>query len=136
MGIFSSIMAARSEARQSKGARDADNPDRHRRPDGRKRRRPGRRWCTRGSECGSGECRVHVLGGTALAQQGLLWRPLALGVLVGWVVGAALFSGDIATRAVAGHRLFAMAAPTGGVILITAWLALIAAAFGSLLHRG
>ena len=77
-----------------------------------------------------------VLGGTALAQQGLLWRPLALGVLVGWVVGAALFSGDTATRAVAGHRLFAMAAPTGGVILITAWLALIAAAFGSLLHRG
>ena len=71
-----------------------------------------------------------ILGGTALAQQGLLWRPLALGVLVGWVVGAALFSGDIATRAVAGHRLFAMAAPTGGVILITAWLALIAAAFG------
>jgi uncharacterized membrane protein YgdD (TMEM256/DUF423 family) len=77
-----------------------------------------------------------ILGGAALAQQGLLWRPLALGVLVGWAVGAALFSGDVAMRAFVGHRLFAMAAPTGGVILIAAWLALVAAAFGSLLQRG
>ena len=65
----------------------------------------------------------------------MLWRPLALAVLVGWVVGAALFSGDIAMRAFAGHRLFAMAAPTGGVILIVAWLVLVAAALGSLLQR-
>jgi uncharacterized membrane protein YgdD (TMEM256/DUF423 family) len=77
-----------------------------------------------------------ILGGAALVQQHLLWRPLALGVLVGWVVGAALFSGDVALRAFAGHRLFAMAAPTGGVILIAAWLALVAAAFGSPLQRG
>jgi len=73
-----------------------------------------------------------LLGGAALAQQGLLWRPLALAVLIAWVVGAASFSGDIALRAFAGHRLFAMAAPTGGVILIAAWLALAAAAA---LHR-
>jgi uncharacterized membrane protein YgdD (TMEM256/DUF423 family) len=77
-----------------------------------------------------------ILGGAALARQGLLWRPLALGVLFGWVVGAALFSGDVAMRAFVGHRLFAMAAPTGGVILIAAWLALVAAAFGPLLQRG
>jgi uncharacterized membrane protein YgdD (TMEM256/DUF423 family) len=77
-----------------------------------------------------------ILGGAALAQQGLLRRPLALGVLVGWAVGAASFSGDVAMRAFVGHRLFAMAAPTGGVILIAAWLALVAAAFGSLLQRG
>ena len=76
-----------------------------------------------------------LLGGAGLAQQGLLWRPLALAVSVGWVVGAALFSGDIAMRAFAGHRLFAMAAPTGGVILIVAWLVLVAAALGSLLQR-
>jgi uncharacterized membrane protein YgdD (TMEM256/DUF423 family) len=67
-------------------------------------------------------------------QQGLLWRPLMLAVLVAWVVGAALFSGDVALRAFAGHRLFAMAAPTGGIILIAAWLALAAAAIGALLH--
>ena len=76
-----------------------------------------------------------LLGGAALARQGLLWRPLALGILVAWVVGTALFSGDIAMRAFAGHRLFAMAAPAGGVILIAAWLTLIAAAIGTFLQR-
>jgi uncharacterized membrane protein YgdD (TMEM256/DUF423 family) len=44
------------------------------------------------------------------------------------VLGAALFSGDIAMRAFAAHRLFPMAAPSGGFILIAAWLALAAAA--------
>src|SRR5208282_2163468 len=73
-----------------------------------------------------------VLGGAALMQQGALWRPLALVVLAAWVLGAALFSGDIALRAFAGHRLFPMAAPSGGIILIAAWLALIAAAIGAL----
>jgi uncharacterized membrane protein YgdD (TMEM256/DUF423 family) len=78
---------------------------------------------------------VAVLGGAALVQQGVLWRPLALIVLVAWVLGAVLFSGDIALRAFAGHRLFAMAAPTGGVILIGAWLALTAAAVAAM-RRG
>ena len=50
---------------------------------------------------------VAVLGGAALVQQGVLWRPLALIVLVAWVLGAVLFSSDIALRAFAGHRLFA-----------------------------
>ncbi len=77
-----------------------------------------------------------VLGGAALAHQGLVWRPAMLAVLAAWVVGALLFSGDIALRAFAGHRLFAMAAPTGGIILIAAWLALAATAVGALLHRG
>jgi uncharacterized membrane protein YgdD (TMEM256/DUF423 family) len=63
-----------------------------------------------------------------------VWRPLMLAVLIAWVVGAALFSGDIALRAFAGHRLFAFAAPTGGFILIAAWLALAAAAIAAVLH--
>jgi uncharacterized membrane protein YgdD (TMEM256/DUF423 family) len=75
-----------------------------------------------------------VFGGAALAQQGLLWRPLALAVLIAWIAGACLFSGDIALRAFTGHRLFAMAAPSGGIILIIAWLALAAAAVGALVH--
>jgi uncharacterized membrane protein YgdD (TMEM256/DUF423 family) len=75
-----------------------------------------------------------VLGGAALVQQGVLWRPLALIVLAAWVLGAVLFSGDIALRALAGHRLFAIAAPTGGVILIGAWLALTAAAVAAVLR--
>ncbi len=75
-----------------------------------------------------------VLGGAALVQQGVLWRPLAFVVLAGWVLGAALFSGDIALRAFAGHRLFPFAAPSGGFILIAAWLALAGAAVAALLR--
>ena len=75
-----------------------------------------------------------VLGGAALAQQGLLWRPLAWLALAAWLLGAALFAGDIALRAFAGHRLFPMAAPSGGIILIIGWLALAAAAIGAALR--
>jgi uncharacterized membrane protein YgdD (TMEM256/DUF423 family) len=72
-----------------------------------------------------------VLGGVALMQQGVLWRPLALVVLAAWVIGALLFSGDIGLRAFSGHRLFPMAAPSGGIILIAAWLAIAIAAVGA-----
>jgi uncharacterized membrane protein YgdD (TMEM256/DUF423 family) len=45
---------------------------------------------------------VAVLSGVALLQQGLLLRPLVLGVLSGWVLGSALFAGggpsEIAAR--------------------------------------
>lgn len=75
-----------------------------------------------------------IVGGTALHAQGVLWRPLLLAVLIAWIVGAALFSGDVALRAFAGHRLFPMAAPTGGIILIAAWLALAVAAVATLLR--
>jgi len=75
-----------------------------------------------------------LVGGAALYQQGVLWRPLTLVVLVAWIVGAALFSGDVALRAFAGHRLFPMAAPSGGIILIAAWLGLAAAAVGAMLR--
>ena len=69
-----------------------------------------------------------VIGGAALIQQGALWRPLALAVLAAWVLGAVLFSGDIALRAFTAHRLFPFAAPSGGSILIAAWLGLAGAA--------
>jgi len=69
-----------------------------------------------------------LVGGAALIQQGVLWRPLALVVLAAWIVGAGLFSGDIAMRAFAGHRLFPFAAPSGGMIMIAAWLALTVSA--------
>jgi uncharacterized membrane protein YgdD (TMEM256/DUF423 family) len=75
-----------------------------------------------------------VLGGAALVQQGLLWRPMMLVVLAAWVLGAALFSSDIALHALAGYRLFAMAAPTGGIILIAAWIGLAAASVGGLIR--
>jgi uncharacterized membrane protein YgdD (TMEM256/DUF423 family) len=69
-----------------------------------------------------------VVGGAALVQQGVLWRPLALVVVAAWVLGAVLFSGDIAMRAFAAHRLFPFAAPSGGMILIGGWLALTVSA--------
>jgi uncharacterized membrane protein YgdD (TMEM256/DUF423 family) len=69
-----------------------------------------------------------VLAAAALMQQGLFWRPLAFAALAGFVLGAWLFSGDIALRAFAGHRLFPFAAPSGGFILIASWLALAVAA--------
>jgi uncharacterized membrane protein YgdD (TMEM256/DUF423 family) len=75
-----------------------------------------------------------LVGGAALLQQGVLWRPLLLAVLIAWIVGAALFSGDVALRAFAGHRLFPLAAPTGGIVLIAGWLALAVAAVGALLR--
>jgi uncharacterized membrane protein YgdD (TMEM256/DUF423 family) len=76
-----------------------------------------------------------LVGGAALHAQGVLSRPLLFVVLVAWIVGAALFSGDVALRAFAGHRLFPMAAPTGGVILIAAWLGLAATAVAALFVR-
>jgi uncharacterized membrane protein YgdD (TMEM256/DUF423 family) len=76
-----------------------------------------------------------ILGGASLTQQGVLWRPVMLAVLITWAVGAALFSGDIALRAFSGHRLFPMAAPTGGILLTAAWIALIGAAICALIRR-
>lgn len=69
-----------------------------------------------------------IVGAAALIQQGALWRPLEVIVLAAWVLGAVLFSGDIALRAFTAHRLFPFAAPSGGFILIAAWLVLAAAA--------
>ena len=75
-----------------------------------------------------------MIGAAALIQNGLVWRGPAFAVLAAWVVGAVLFSGDIALRAFAGHRLFPMAAPSGGIILILGWLGFVVAAFGAVLR--
>jgi uncharacterized membrane protein YgdD (TMEM256/DUF423 family) len=45
---------------------------------------------------------------------------LAAGSLIG--LGSILFCGDLAIRALEGARLFPMAAPTGGLLLIGGWL--------------
>ena len=68
-----------------------------------------------------------LLAGVALVGQGALSRPLAVAALAGFVIGALLFSGDITLRVFAGQRLFPMAAPTGGTILILGWIAIAAA---------
>jgi uncharacterized membrane protein YgdD (TMEM256/DUF423 family) len=76
-----------------------------------------------------------VAATAALVAQGMLWRPLAMASLLAWILGALLFSGDLTLRAFTGHRLFVMAAPSGGVILIAGWLLFAAAAVSALLRR-
>ena len=63
-------------------------------------------------------------------------RSSVNGAAAGMAVGAALFAGDVSARAFIGHRLFPMAAPTGGTILIAAWLALAIAALVGAFQRG
>lgn len=69
-----------------------------------------------------------VLAAAALMHQRLLWPPLGAVAALGFVIGNALFAGDIATRAFAGHRLFPLAAPSGGTLLILSWLVVALAA--------
>ncbi len=47
----------------------------------------------------------------------------------GLALGTALFAGDLSMRAFAGSRLFPMAAPTGGSLMILSWFAM-AVGFG------
>ena len=73
-----------------------------------------------------------VIAAALAARSGLILRPLATVVLGGFVIGAGLFAADVAARAYLGERLFPMAAPTGGIILIVSWLVLAAAALAAL----
>lgn len=79
---------------------------------------------------------VALLAMAGALHLGLLFRPIGLVAAAGLILGAALFSGDIAMRAFAGHRLFPMAAPAGGVILIAAWLAVTVAAIITAVRAG
>lgn len=45
------------------------------------------------------------------------------------LLGLALFCGDLLLRHYVGERLFPMAAPTGGTLMILGWLAVAASAF-------
>jgi uncharacterized membrane protein YgdD (TMEM256/DUF423 family) len=69
-----------------------------------------------------------VVGASSLGEAGRLWRGASLVAIAGWLLGATLFSGDIALRAFFGHRLFPMAAPAGGMLLIVSWLVFALAA--------
>jgi uncharacterized membrane protein YgdD (TMEM256/DUF423 family) len=70
-----------------------------------------------------------ILALAALSATGTTHRlvtRIAAGVLV---VGLALFSGDLALRALHGTPMFPMAAPTGGIVLMAGWLLVGVAAF-------
>jgi uncharacterized membrane protein YgdD (TMEM256/DUF423 family) len=69
-----------------------------------------------------------VFGLTACRKQGLIHdRAASLGVTV-LILGSVLFSGDLALRAFQGQKLFAMAAPIGGGLMILGWLGVAVAA--------
>jgi uncharacterized membrane protein YgdD (TMEM256/DUF423 family) len=61
---------------------------------------------------------LSVLGGNRLRSIGS-WAVL---------LGLVIFSGDLLARAYLGTRLFPMAAPTGGVLMIGGWLVIAASA--------
>jgi uncharacterized membrane protein YgdD (TMEM256/DUF423 family) len=69
-----------------------------------------------------------VLATVALAERALIHARIGIAAAIGFVIAAALFAGDLTLRQYAGHGLFAMAAPTGGTLLIASWLALAVAA--------
>ena len=70
-----------------------------------------------------------VIAACAAIATGLASRPFAIAACIALLVGVALFSGDLALRAYAGQRLFPMAAPTGGIVMIAGWALLGLAAF-------
>lgn len=69
-----------------------------------------------------------VLGATALAERNILNRRLGAAAVFAFILGTALFSGDLSMRHYFSRALFAMAAPAGGTLLIVAWLMLALAA--------
>lgn len=68
-----------------------------------------------------------VLGASALVDRGILNR-LGVAAVFAFILGTALFSGDLSMRHYSNRALFTMAAPTGGTLLIVAWLMLALAA--------
>ena len=63
-----------------------------------------------------------LLGLVSRARPGEAGARLWLAASVIVTVGAALFSADVALLTLRGARLFPMAAPTGGTLLIIGWL--------------
>ena len=72
-----------------------------------------------------------AIGALLLAQAGRARPTLALAAGAGFVLGAALFSGDLAVRAFYRTTLWRLMAPTGGSVLIAAWIGLALAALAA-----
>jgi len=82
---------------------------------------------------------VALLGLTACARAfaaDALFAGALLFIGAGLGLGAIVFAADLADRAFTGSRLFPMAAPAGGSLMILGWLALAAAfAFAAATRR-
>ena len=69
-----------------------------------------------------------VMGAVALIERNVVHLQIGLASAIGFVLATALFAGDLVMRQYAGHGLFPMVAPTGGMLLIASWLALAVSA--------
>ncbi len=65
-----------------------------------------------------------VLAAALLIERGIIHDRLGSLAAFGFVIAATLFAGDLSMRQFAGHRLFPLAAPIGGTLLMISWLAL------------
>jgi uncharacterized membrane protein YgdD (TMEM256/DUF423 family) len=63
-----------------------------------------------------------------LAERQIVHPRLGLAAGCGFVAGATLFCADLTMLQFLGHRLFPMAAPSGGTLMILSWLLLAIAA--------
>jgi uncharacterized membrane protein YgdD (TMEM256/DUF423 family) len=63
-----------------------------------------------------------------LADRQIIRPRLGLAAAGGFVAGATLFSTDLTVLQFLGHRLFPMAAPSGGTLMILSWFLLAIAA--------
>jgi uncharacterized membrane protein YgdD (TMEM256/DUF423 family) len=73
-----------------------------------------------------------IMAATALRHAGVGHRVYGRLALTTVILGVALFAGDLALKGMGYGRLFAMAAPLGGMLMIGGWVAFAAA----LLLRG
>jgi uncharacterized membrane protein YgdD (TMEM256/DUF423 family) len=69
-----------------------------------------------------------IAGLTACRKGGLMHDTLARYAISGLILGVTLFGVDLALRGLAGTKLFAMASPAGGMIMMGAWLAIAVSA--------
>lgn len=69
-------------------------------------------------------CLAHApaLIALSVAAERVRWSGLAASAMA---LGTLLFAGDLVSRHFAGNGIFPMAAPTGGMTLIAAWLVLV-----------
>ena len=70
-----------------------------------------------------------IIGLVALGATDTTHRLVTRLAAAGLVLGLALFSGDLALRALQGTSLFPLAAPMGGILLMGGWLLAAVAAF-------
>ncbi|WP_119256878.1 DUF423 domain-containing protein [Shinella zoogloeoides] len=76
----------------------------------------------------SAMCLAHAPALVALHAAWPMVRTAPLAALL-LALGTALFAGDLVFRHSAGHGLFPMSAPTGGVVMMAGWLAVALGAF-------